>query len=92
MIYGHVLEICHPDFRKAEINSVDVAQINPSMEMMERHAITKEVIWDHLDRTSEINQWADRQADYEAAQGKNDLMKVVWRERIEKYFSTRVHR
>ena len=89
-IYGHVLEIYHPEFRPAAVNDVDRAQINPTTEILAQHSITKDDIWDHLDRASETDEWADRAVDYEAAVQAGSPETLVWRRRIEQFFGTTV--
>lgn len=87
LVYGLVLEVYTPDFRKPIINEVDIAQINPSTDVMERHSITKEDIWNRLDRASETDEWEDRKGEYEQARTESLPEIFAWRERIKAHLN-----
>ena len=55
-IYGTVVEVYHPGFRKALVNNIDLKQINPVFSAFEKNGIPKEEIWRRL---GEGNDWAD---------------------------------
>lgn len=48
VVYGYVLEVYTPDFRPAEINNVDMMQVNPSTEMFAEIGIIKDKVWGNL--------------------------------------------
>lgn len=90
-IYGNVLEIYTPDFRPATINAVDIVQVNPATDVLKRHAIGKEDIWNHLEQASELDEWADRESDYDAAKRESLPAVMAWRKRIETHLGVTLH-
>ncbi|MBU0760479.1 MAG: hypothetical protein KJ600_01785 [Nanoarchaeota archaeon] len=79
IIYGTVVEIYSPRFRKARINKVDRAQINPTTKQFGKISVTKEEIWD---RITQGNKWKNIQEKHERAK-KSSLPEVSrLRERI----------
>jgi hypothetical protein len=86
-IYGRVLEVYTPDFREPIINEVDIAQVNPSTDIMAKNSITKEEIWDHLDRASEPDEWEDQKEAYESARTESLPEVFAWRKKVESYLN-----
>lgn len=54
-IYGTIAEIYSSDFRDPLINGVDVSQINPTTEALEKKGITRNYIWSQLNKD---NPWS----------------------------------
>ncbi len=53
VIYGIVVEIYSPDFRKAMINKTDLAQESALTEVLERDGFTEEEIWQRIGREND---------------------------------------
>ena len=66
-VYGTVLEVYTPDFRSPEINEVDLAQINPSVEMFEKMGISKKTVWERLPEASRADEWSDKPDEFKVA-------------------------
>lgn len=58
--------------------------------VLEQLTITRDGIWDHLERASETDEWADREADDEAAELAGRAKILAWRRRIEQFLATTV--
>jgi len=88
-IYGRVLELYTPDFRGPVINQVDLEQVNPSTEILEKNGISRNAIWKRLDKSSDGGEWKDKDEAYE--QAKEDSLPEVfkWRERIENFINSK---
>lgn len=85
LIYGRVLEAYCSDFRPPMVNSIDIDQVNPSTDIMGNYGISRLDIWDHLDRASEQNEWADRQEAYERARIESLPEVFAWRDKVTAY-------
>jgi hypothetical protein len=64
VIYATVLEVYSPDFREAEVNSVDETQINPVTLALEKNGIDKIDVWN---RITSGNDWKDLNDKYQKA-------------------------
>lgn len=75
LIYGTVIEIYSPDFRKASINSTDLKQINPLTREFEKIGISKERVWERIGKD---NNWEDVKEKYKIAKtvSKEDVQKI----------------
>lgn len=55
IIYGTLLEVYCPDFRSAEINTVDIQQTNPTTSVLEQAGYSKTEIFDALKEENKFN-------------------------------------
>jgi hypothetical protein len=89
VVYGQVLEIYSPDFKKPEdgINEVDLVQVNPLTDTLRGSGIPADEIWARLDRASEDNEWDDVKSKYELAQKLSRPIVAGLHEKIDRYFN-----
>lgn len=50
LVYATVMEVYSPDFRPAEINSIDEEQIHPSTAILEHAGLSRQEIWNGLEQ------------------------------------------
>lgn len=67
VVYGTVLEVYTSDFRAAEINDIDLAQVNPPTEIFQRNGINMDTIWSRLEDASKTDEWQDMGSKFENA-------------------------
>ncbi|PIN95154.1 hypothetical protein COU53_00790 [Candidatus Pacearchaeota archaeon CG10_big_fil_rev_8_21_14_0_10_30_48] len=53
VIYGVVVEIYSPDFRKSTINKIDMAQESALTPVLEKQGFSKEEIWKRIGREND---------------------------------------
>lgn len=60
VIYGVVVEIYSPDFRRATINKVDISQRSALTECLEKQGFSKEEIWKRIGRENDYEDQKER--------------------------------
>lgn len=85
VIYGEVLEVYTPDFRPATINAIDRAQVNPTTEAFSHHGISIDEVWKRLDKSSDENEWRDKQAQFDEALEETQDHLAILHERIKSH-------
>lgn len=83
-IYSHILEIKPHHLEAADVDGFDVAQLNPASDVLARHNISTDDVWDHLPDAASTDEWVDRDSEYTAAQHESLPEIMGWRTRIEK--------
>ncbi|MFH1802381.1 MAG: hypothetical protein ABH864_02920 [archaeon] len=87
-IYGVVVEIYSPDFRKAIINKVDMAQESALTPALEKQGFSREEIWMRIGRE---NDYEDQKSKFLAAKKESDKMERKFKDKINEILSTRYH-
>lgn len=79
VIYGIVVEIYSPDFRKAVINKVDLAQKSALTEILQKKGFSKEEIWKRIGRE---NDYEDQKQKFVAAKKESGKLEKAFKKRI----------
>lgn len=79
IIYGIVVEIYSPDFRKATINKIDLAQESALTPILLKHGFTKDEIWQNIGRE---NDYGERERDFEKAKKESDKLEIELKRKI----------
>jgi hypothetical protein len=79
VIYGVVVEIYSPDFRKAVINKTDMAQESALTSSLEKHGFVKEEIWKRIGRE---NDYEDDKNKFRKAKKNSDKLESSFKKRI----------
>ena len=81
VIYGIVVEIYSPDFRKASINKIDMAQESALTPILEKKGFSKEEIWKRIGRE---NDYEDQKEKFEKAKKESDSQEKKLKMKINK--------
>lgn len=81
VVYGIVIEIYSPDFRKATINKVDMAQESALTIILEKRGFTKEEIWKRIGRE---NDYEDQKNKFIMAKKESDKIEKDLKNKINK--------
>lgn len=81
IIYGIVVEIYSPDFRKAVINKIDKAQESALTSVLQKYGFSKEEIWQRIGRE---NDYEDKLKMFKQAKKESDKLERVLKLKISK--------
>lgn len=85
IIYGTVVEIYNPKFRKADVYDQDRDQVNPTTEALEEVGVSRDEIWNRL---GSGNQWSDIAEKVKAARVKSVDRNAELKKEIDGYLSS----
>lgn len=78
-IYGIVIEIYSPDFRKPKINKIDLAQESALTKSLEKQGFSKEEIWKRIGRE---NNYEDEKKKFNLAKKESNRLEKSIKEKI----------